>query len=112
MENGLSANFHTQKQRAGYPKIPGICPVLSLNLRADFRPVAEGEHHPAIRIDRCVIHKPVEQLLVEVKTLDDTVSMQAGEGISINKNVVHFVRRMGEWQEKSLSLLCRLSELE
>ena len=93
---------------------------------------------------------------VEVKTLDDTVSMQAGEGIFINKNVVHFVRRTGEchynsfifpaqflefsfhspaklfvddiieneqfslfhftrgeeWQEKALSLLCRLSELE
>lgn len=104
----------------------------------------------------------------EVKTLDNTVSVQAGEGIFINKNVVHFVRRTGEchynsfifpaqflefsmgnpfplgqactvhspaklfvdvvveneqfsffhfasgeeWQEKALSLLCRLSELE
>lgn len=105
---------------------------------------------------------------IEVKTLDNTVSVQAGEGIFINKNVVHFVRRTGEchynsfifpaqflefsmgnpfplgqactvhspaklfvdvvveneqfsffhfvsgeeWQEKALSLLCRLSELE
>jgi len=98
---------------------------------------------------------------IEVKTLDNTVSVQAGEGIFINKNVVHFVRRTGEchynsfifpaqflefsagqaytvhspakqfvdvvveneqfslfhftsgeeWQEKALSLLCRLSEL-
>ena len=36
------------------------------NLRADFRTVAEGENHPAVRIDRCVIHKPVEQLLIEI----------------------------------------------
>ena len=105
---------------------------------------------------------------IEVKTLDNTVSVQAGEGIFINKNVVHFVRHTGEchynsfifpaqflefsmgnpfplgqactvhspaklfvdvvveneqfalfhftsgeeWQEKALSLLCRLSELE
>lgn len=33
---------------------------------------------------------------IEVKTLDNTVSVQAGEGIFINKNVVHFVRRTGE----------------
>ena len=32
---------------------------------------------------------------IEVKTLDNTVSVQAGEGIFINKNVVHFVRRTG-----------------
>lgn len=98
---------------------------------------------------------------IEIKTLDNTVSVQAGEGIFINKNVVHFIRRTGEchynsfifpeqflefsagqaytihspakqfvdviveneqfslfhftsgeeWQEKALSLLCRLSEL-
>ena len=41
-------------------------PLLSLNLRADFHSVAEGENHPAIRIDRRVIHKPVEQLLIEI----------------------------------------------
>ncbi|MCI8364497.1 MAG: AraC family transcriptional regulator [Eubacterium sp.] len=33
---------------------------------------------------------------VEVKTLDNAVSIQKGEGIFINKNVVHYVRRMGE----------------
>lgn len=33
---------------------------------------------------------------IEIKTLDNTVSVQAGEGIFINKNVVHFVRRTGE----------------
>ena len=33
---------------------------------------------------------------IEVKTLDNTVSVQAGEGIFINKNVVHFIRRTGE----------------
>lgn len=33
---------------------------------------------------------------IEVKTLDNTVSVQAGEGIFINKNVAHFVRRTGE----------------
>ena len=66
MENDLSANFHTKKQRAGYLEVPGTCPLLSSNLCADFRTVAEGEHHPAVRIDRCVIHKPVEQLLIEI----------------------------------------------
>lgn len=39
--------------------------ILS-NLCADFRTVAESKNHPAIRIDRCVIHKPVEQLLIEI----------------------------------------------
>ena len=33
---------------------------------------------------------------IEIKTLDNTVSVQAGEGIFINKNVVHFIRRTGE----------------
>ncbi len=33
---------------------------------------------------------------VEVKTLDNGVFIQQGEGIFINKNVVHNVRRMGE----------------
>lgn len=41
-------------------------PFRILNLRPDFRAVAEGEHYPAVRIDRCVIYKPMEQLLVEV----------------------------------------------
>ena len=41
-------------------------PLPALNLRTDFHAIAEGEHHPAVMIDRCVIHKPVEQLLVEV----------------------------------------------
>lgn len=36
------------------------------DLCADFHTIAEGEHHPAVRIDRCVIHKPMEQLLVEI----------------------------------------------
>lgn len=31
-----------------------------------------------------------------VKTLDNAVSVRAGEGIFINKNIIHFVRRMGE----------------
>lgn len=31
-----------------------------------------------------------------VKTLDNAVPVRAGEGIFINKNVIHFVRRMGE----------------
>lgn len=41
-------------------------PLLALNLRADFHSVTEGEYHPAVRIDCCVIHRPVEQLLVEI----------------------------------------------
>ena len=41
-------------------------PLPALNLRADLLPVAEGEHHPAVRIVRRVLHKPVEQLLVEI----------------------------------------------
>lgn len=41
-------------------------PLPALNLRADLRPVAEGKHHPAVRIDRRILHKPVEQLLVEI----------------------------------------------
>lgn len=41
-------------------------PLPTLNLRADFHPVAESENHSAIRIDRCEIHKPVEPLLVEI----------------------------------------------
>lgn len=41
-------------------------PLPALNLRADFHPVAEGEYHPAVRIDCCEIHKPVEPLLVEI----------------------------------------------
>lgn len=59
--------FSAQEKR---PEASGINPMPrplpALNLRADFHPIAEGEHHPAIRIDRCVIHKPVEQLLVEI----------------------------------------------
>ena len=60
-------DFHTQKKR---PEAPGTNPMPrplpALNLRVDFCPIAEGEYHPAVRIDRCVIHKPVEQLLVEI----------------------------------------------
>lgn len=41
-------------------------PLLSLNLRPDFYSVAEGEHNPAVQIDSCIIHKPTEQLLVEI----------------------------------------------
>ena len=41
-------------------------PFPALNLCADFHAIAEGEYHPAVRIDRCVIHKPVEQLLIEI----------------------------------------------
>ena len=40
--------------------------LLVLNFRPDFHAVAEGEYHPATQIDRCVIHKPVEQLFVEI----------------------------------------------
>ncbi len=40
-------------------------PLPALNLRADFHPVSEGKP-PAVRIDRCLIHKSVEQLLVEI----------------------------------------------
>ena len=62
--------FHAQNN---WPKASGKNlmprPLLSLNLRADFHAVAEGENHPAIRIDRCVIHKPMEQLLVEIPRL-------------------------------------------
>lgn len=38
----------------------------TLNLRPDFHAVVKGEHHPAIRIDHCIIHKPMEQLLIEI----------------------------------------------
>ncbi len=41
-------------------------PLPASNLRADFRTVSEGEHHPAIRMYRCVIHQPVEQLPAEI----------------------------------------------
>lgn len=41
-------------------------PLPALNLRPDFHAVAESENHPAVRIDRYVIHKPVEQLPVEI----------------------------------------------
>ena len=34
----------------------------TLNLRPYFHTIAKGESHLAVRIDRCVIHKPVEQL--------------------------------------------------
>ena len=74
----ILADFHAKKhfirqafsihknRRAGYPEILGTCPLPSLNLRPDFHAVAESEYHPAGRIDRCVIHKPMEQLLIEV----------------------------------------------
>ena len=41
-------------------------PLPALNLCADFHPIAEGKYHPSVRMDRCVIHKPVEQLLIEI----------------------------------------------
>lgn len=59
--------FHAQKKVAGASGTnPMPWPLPALNLRAYFRPIAEGEHHSAVRIYRCVIHKPVEQLLVEI----------------------------------------------
>mgnify|MGYP006916365134 CR=1 FL=1 len=39
---------------------PETCPP-PLNLRADFRLVAEDEHHPAVGMHRCKIYHPVEQ---------------------------------------------------
>lgn len=41
-------------------------PLLVLNLYPDFYAVAEGEHHPVVKINRWVIHKPVEELLVKI----------------------------------------------
>ena len=59
-------SIHKNK-RAGYPEIPETCPLLSLYSCATFCAIAEVEYHPADRIDRCVIHKPVEQLPVEIR---------------------------------------------
>ena len=39
---------------------------LHLNPCADFYAIAEGKNHPSVRMDRCIIHKPVEQLLIEI----------------------------------------------
>ena len=59
--------FHAQKKR---PKASGTCqsprPLPALNPRSDFRTVAESENHSAVRIDRCIIYKPVEQLLIKI----------------------------------------------
>jgi len=41
-------------------------PLPTSNLCADFRPIAEGEHHPAVGMHRCKIHHPVEQLPAEI----------------------------------------------
>lgn len=41
-------------------------PLPVLSLPADFLAVTEAEYHPAIRTGRCVIHKFVKQLLVEI----------------------------------------------
>ena len=61
-----SGLFPYKKQWAEYLEIPGIRPLLSSNLRADFRPVAESKRHPSIRIHCCTIHKSVKQLLTEI----------------------------------------------
>lgn len=61
-----SGLFPYKKQWAEYLEIPGIRPLLSSNLRADFRPVAESKRHPSIRIHCCMIHKSVKQLLTEI----------------------------------------------
>ncbi len=59
--------FHTQKKLS---KTSGVTPMPrplpTLNPCPDFHAAAEGKYHPAVRIDRCVIHKSVEQLLVEI----------------------------------------------
>ena len=59
--------FFAQKKQ---PEASGVTPMpqllLSLNLCAEFHPVMEREHYPAVRIDRCVIHKPVKQLTIEI----------------------------------------------
>ena len=64
----LSFNpLHVQKKVAGGTLAnPMPRPLPTLNLRPDFYAVAEGEHHPAERINCCVIHKPVEHLLVKI----------------------------------------------
>lgn len=41
-------------------------PLLTLNLRTNFHTIAEGENYHAVRIDCCIIHKPVKQLHVEI----------------------------------------------
>lgn len=59
--------FHAQKKR---PKASGTKPMPqplpALNIRADFHSVAKSENQPAVRMNRCVIYKPVEQFLVEI----------------------------------------------
>ena len=35
-------------------------PAAFFNLRTDFHSIAEDEHQPAVRIDRCIIHKPAK----------------------------------------------------
>ena len=56
----------TEKAAEGIWHKPNARPLPALNLRPAFHSVAEGEKHPAVRIDCCVIHKPVEELLVEI----------------------------------------------
>ena len=59
--------FHVLKR---WPKASGVIPMPwplpALNIRPDLHAVAEGERRPAVWIDRCIIHKPVEQLLIEI----------------------------------------------
>lgn len=40
--------------------------------------------------------------IIEVRTLDNSVQIDTGEGIFINKNVVHYVRRLGDCHYNSL----------
>ena len=54
--------------------------------------------------------------VIKVYTLDNSVRVQAGEGLFINKNVVHYVKGLGECHYNSfifpayfLEFLCRKS---
>lgn len=69
----IFTNFHTQyhsismhKKRPNIWQKSDVWPFPALNLRSDFHAIAERECHPAIRIDRCIPHKTVEQLPVEI----------------------------------------------
>ncbi len=65
IHSNYSISTHKKRSEAsGANQILQPLPVL--NLRPTFHAIAEGENHPTVRIDRCVIHKPVEQLLVKI----------------------------------------------
>lgn len=86
--------FHVQKKQ---PKTSGANPMPqslpALNLFPDFYPITKGEKCPAVRIDRCIIHKPVKDFMtlqscVEDKSNQDKVPAGTGVSIKIDRSIV------------------------